>query len=208
MAESLAQEHPNVALVVSCNMAMFFPGVINLVNASHAANVPVLVGGRALKYGGEHARRLGADGWAADVDGAVEILGAWGQQKPLLRPEPIIPGRGATELRYRTNELSTAVFGDLLERLPILSGFSPRRLEQAREYLAYTVRYVVAAQMVHDARVLLDFLDWLGEVLEARDIPRELLVEGVRSLVPLLHAVNAEAGRLGEAGLSHLGAET
>lgn len=126
----------------------------------------------------------------------------------MLRPEPIIPGRGATELRYRTNELSTAVFGDLLERLPILSGFSPRRLEQAREYLAYTVRYVVAAQMVHDARVLLDFLDWLGEVLEARDIPRELLVEGVRSLVPLLHAVNAEAGRLGEAGLSHLGAET
>jgi methylmalonyl-CoA mutase cobalamin-binding subunit len=207
VAESLEQEQPNVALVVSCNMAMFFPGVINLVNAGHAADVPVLVGGRAFKYGSEHARRLGADGWAADVDGAVEILGPWRRQKPSFSAEPILPGRATTELRHRTNELTATVLDDLFERLPILLGFRSRRLEQAREYLAYVVRYVAAAQMVDDARVLVDFLDWLGEVLDARNIPRELLVEGVRSLVPLLDAVNAEAGRIGEAGLGHLAAE-
>jgi hypothetical protein len=178
-----------------------------LVNAGHAAGVPVLVGGRAFKYGTEHALRAGADGWAADVDGAAEILGSWRRQKPsFFSAVTILPGRATTELRHRSNDLSTTVLDDLFERLPILAGFSARRLEQAREYLAYVVRYVAAAQMVDDDRVLVDFLDWLGQVLDARNIPRELLVEGVRSLVPLLDAVSAEAGRIGEAGLSHIGA--
>ena len=205
VAESL-EEHRHVALVVSCNMAMFFPGAIRLVNAGHAAGIPVLVGGRAFKYGTEHALRVGADGWAADVDAAVEILGSWRRQKPSFSAVPILPGRATTELRHRSNELSTTVLEDLFGRLPILSGFSARRLEQAREYLSYVVRYVAAAQMVDDDRVLVDFLGWLGEVLDARNIPRELLVEGVRSLVALLDAVSAEAGRIGEAGLSHIGA--
>ncbi len=136
-----------------------------------------------------------------------QILGSWRRQKPsFFSAVTILPGRATTELRHRSNDLSTTVLDDLFERLPILAGFSARRLEQAREYLAYVVRYVAAAQMVDDDRVLVDFLDWLGQVLDARNIPRELLVEGVRSLVPLLDAVSAEAGRIGEAGLSHIGA--
>jgi excisionase family DNA binding protein len=38
-----------------------------------AVAVPVLVGGRAVA-GSEHARRLGADGWAADARAAVTLL--------------------------------------------------------------------------------------------------------------------------------------
>jgi methanogenic corrinoid protein MtbC1 len=204
VAESL-EGHRRAALVVSCHMAMFLPGTISLVNAGHAAGVPVLVGGRAFGYGAELALRLGADGWAPDADEAVEILGSWQRKRPSVSAVPIRPDRAATELSHRAAQLTTVVLAELVGRSP-LSGFDARRLDQAREYLGCVVRSIATAQLVDDARVLLDFLDWLAEVLDARHIPRDVLVDGVGSLVPLLHAVSAEAGRLGELGLEHLSA--
>jgi len=125
------------------------PGAIRLVNAGHAAGIPVLVGGRAFKYGTEHALRVGADGWAADVDAAVEILGSWRRQKPSFSAVPILPGRATTELRHRSNELSTTVLDDLLDVYQYCRVLAPSA-RAGREYLSYVVRYVAAAQMVDD----------------------------------------------------------
>lgn len=65
-----------VAVGVSVSTASNLDRVPGTVDALRTATtVPVLVGGRAVD-GEEHARRLGADGWAPDGAACAELLGS------------------------------------------------------------------------------------------------------------------------------------
>lgn len=48
------------ALTVSCNLPLFFGGVVALVDAAHARGIPVLAGGRGLGSGPSWSSRLGS----------------------------------------------------------------------------------------------------------------------------------------------------
>jgi hypothetical protein len=82
--------------------------------------------------------------------------------------------------------------------------YSPRQLERTKEDLAYIVRFAAAAQRVDDHAVFTEFLDWLADVLQARGVPKTMLVNGLEALVPLLEECGPFSGRTGAAGLRHL----
>jgi len=75
--ESLLDRHPCDALAVSCNVPLFFDGVVRLAAAAHRQGVPVIAGGRALGGDEQRAAHLGADAWAPGADDVPDIIDRW-----------------------------------------------------------------------------------------------------------------------------------
>lgn len=201
LARFLERHRPD-AFVVSCSLPLYYSGVARLADAAHRCGVPVVAGGRALRP--DRARRLGADGWAADAAGAALLLHEWQVQRP---PDLEIPTRldlAAVELDVLAHGLSDAALDELMLAFPAMAGYSTERLLRTREDLAFIVQYVAAAKLVDDPDVLTDFLAWLGTLLTARHVPAEALVAALEVLQPALADLDPEAGRLTDLGLEYL----
>ena len=128
---------------MSCSLPLYYTGLARLTDAAHLCGVPVLAGGRALRP--EHARRLGADGWAADAAGAAQLLNDWLVHGP---PDPVIPtplDPGAVALDAAAHELSVAALDGLMVAYPAMADFPADQLSRTREDLAFIVQYVAAA---------------------------------------------------------------
>lgn len=201
----LTRSHAD-ALVVSCNLALFFPGVARLAETAHRHGMPVLAGGRALGTGPERAIRLGADGWAANLAQASEILRRWQAQEA-----PAVPASGslavdgaALHLDLAAPTLAGQAFEALKASAPRMRSFGPDQLARANEDLVYITRFVAAALLAEDPGVFLEFLDWRAALLVARAIPVAALVAELSALAPLLEAVDPRAGALVAAGLRRL----
>jgi methanogenic corrinoid protein MtbC1 len=72
----LATTRP-LALAISATMAPSLSTVRITIANAHAAGVPVLAGGIAFGTDARVAASLGVDEWAADLDGALDILERW-----------------------------------------------------------------------------------------------------------------------------------
>jgi methanogenic corrinoid protein MtbC1 len=201
LARFLERHRPH-AFAVSCSVPLYYSGVARLADAAHACDVPVLAGGRAL--GPERARRLGADGWAADAGAAARVLREWQAHRP---PDPLIPTRldaGALTLDVLAPDLAGQAMDALASAYPAMAGYATEELARTREDLVFIVRYVAAARLVDDPAVLTEFLDWLAALLAARQVPPRALVAGLEALRPGIADVDREAGRLVELGLRYL----
>jgi methanogenic corrinoid protein MtbC1 len=196
------------ALAVSCNLPIFFPGLARLADAAHAQGVPVLAGGRALGDSSERALRLGADEWADNIDDAATVLTEWHGRRPSMRKGSIDLDEDALALDARAPELASIALDDLASRLPAMASYDSSQLTRTREDLAFIVRFVAAAQLVDDQSVLIEFLDWLYVLLEARGVPKEALIAGLDALLPLLSAAGPAAAALADIGRDHLAAST
>jgi methanogenic corrinoid protein MtbC1 len=203
VARFLERQRP-AALAVSCSLPLHFSGVARLADAAHGAGVPVLTGGRALQSGPRRAQLLGADGWATDVDGAIELLRSWRLRAPSIRTTATSLNMAALELDVRAGELAGAAFDGLAERFPAMASYDARQLTRTRESLVYIVQFVAAAQLVDDVGVLTEFLAWLVGLLGVRGVQRHAVVASLGLLSPLLDQVSADAGSLGNAGLRYL----
>lgn len=195
------------ALVVSCNLPIFFSGVTSLVNAAHRHGVPVLVGGRAFDGDALRASILGADAYATNVAEAVTVLRAWRDRPPTISCAPVVVREGALRLAAKSKELTDVAYDELWQRFPSMSQYANDRLERTRENLAHIVQFLAAAELVDDDGVFLEFLDWLDAVLEARSVPRSALRVELESLVVPLLACDEWAHRLASIGLDHLSSE-
>ena len=100
VAAFLSRQRPD-ALAVSCNLALFFGGVTRLADAAHRHDIPVLAGGRALGRDPRRAARLGADAWAAGIDGAVAVLRGWRHEPPRVCAEPTAFETAAAQPRFQ-----------------------------------------------------------------------------------------------------------
>ncbi|MCW2819353.1 MAG: hypothetical protein JWR42_2140 [Marmoricola sp.] len=84
IVERVAQHRADV-LAVSATMASHIRGVRELIAALRAdprcSGVRVLVGGRPFTINPEIASRVGADGWAADAQGALELCRGWTEDR-------------------------------------------------------------------------------------------------------------------------------
>jgi methanogenic corrinoid protein MtbC1 len=192
------------ALVVSCNLPIFYAGITRLADVAHALGVPVIAGGRSIVGNPERAMRLGADGWANDIDDAVNLLGAWRRRPPPIREGSTTLDPQAVELDARARELAVVAFDDLAHRFPAMAHYDARQLTRTREDLAFIVRFAAAAQLVDDDEVFTTFLEWLVQLLEARDVPAAALIGGLVSLQPHLGRLSGNAGRLASLGCDHL----
>ena len=196
--------HRPDALAVSCSVPLFYKGVTTLADAAHAHGIPVLAGGRALRGAPQRANLLGADGYGESVADAMSVLATWSESSPAVGAEPAQARPEAEQLESRAEELAGVAFTDLFVRSRAMAIYSPRQLERTKEDLAYIVRFAAAAQRVDDHAVFTEFLDWLADVLQARGVPKTMLVNGLEALVPLLEECGPFSGRTGAAGLRHL----
>lgn len=198
----LARSHAD-AVVVSCSLPMFFPGVARLAETSHRHGMPVMAGGRALGTGPDRAVRLGADGWAADLAQASRILRYWQEQEPPAAG-PLTPDSAALHLDRVAPSLGEQAFQGLAAAFPRVRSFGQDQVARTKEDLVYIARFVAAALLVEDPLVFMEFLDWLATLLAARAVPVAALAAGLSALAPLLEAADNRAGALVAAGLRRL----
>jgi len=196
------------ALVVSCNLPIFFAGVTRVTDAAHEQGLPVLVGGRAFFGAPGRAQLLGADGYAETSADAANVLDGWRESPPRVRTEPTEIRRDVALLESDAAELAHGSFEDLAERFPPMASYAPNQLDRTREDLEYIVRFVAAAQLVDDQSVFTEFLDWLVQLLRARRVPKAAVIAGLEALQPHLAQHDFAAGRIASTGLEHLSLST
>lgn len=136
VARLLTRDRPD-ALIVTCNLALFYAGVTCLVDAAHRTGTPVIVGGRALRSGPANAQRLGTDAWAPDVASTVATLREWGEDRPFPRPDPTTRDSGAVQLDLDSPLLAAAAFDSMIASYPRMSSFKTEQLARTREDLAF-----------------------------------------------------------------------
>jgi methanogenic corrinoid protein MtbC1 len=169
-----------VGVVISCSVPIFLGGALRSIQAVQAAGVPALVGGRAFGHDDLRARRLGADGWAPDADGAAQLLGDWRRNPPAVGRRPA--GMGEAE----PLDLEAAM-SELFLRFPPLAGYSEDQLARTREDLGYILQFLEAALLTDDPRIFLDeFLPWLTRVLTSRGLPAGVVAVGLDALGAVL----------------------
>jgi hypothetical protein len=177
-----------VGAVISCAVPIFLGGAQRSIQAAHAAEVPALVGGRAFGCDDLRARRLGADGWAADAVAAASLLGEWRRQPPAVGRRPVAMREPESlELEAVRPELVEAAMGELFLRFPPLAGYSEPELARTREDLGYILQFLEAALLTDDPRIFLDdFLPWLIRVLSSRGLPAGVVTVGLEALAAVL----------------------
>jgi methanogenic corrinoid protein MtbC1 len=177
-----------VGVVISCSVPIFLGGALRSIQAVQAAGVPALVGGRAFGPDDLRARRLGADGWAPDADGAAQLLGAWRRKPPAVGKRPAgTRDAEPLELEAARPELVEAAMSELFLRFPPLVGYSEGQLVRTREDLGYILQFLEAALLTDDPRLFLDeFLPWLARVLTSRGLPADVVAVGLEALGAVL----------------------
>jgi methanogenic corrinoid protein MtbC1 len=195
VAAFLSRRRPD-ALVVSCNLALFFGGVTRLADAAHRHDIPVLAGGQALGREPERAACLGADAWAPGVDDAVAVLLGWRRERPRVSAEPTPFKMAAVQLDLLAPEIAGEALGSLRAGYPPAASFSEKQLARARERLTAITRFTAAARLVDDQTVLTEMLDWLRTFLTRRGVPAAALRAGLDALAPVISRTDPGAARL------------
>lgn len=193
---ALLARRPADAVIVSCNLPLFFGGVTRLADAAHRHGVPVIAGGRSLGHGPDRAAQLGADAWASSVEQADAILRGWQSQAPPISAQPTVLSAPAVELDLNATVIADAAFESLTAAYPAMADYRADQLARTREDLAYLTRFIAAARLVNDPTVFTDFLGWLGAVLSNRGIPPAAMLAGLEALAPLISTTDPTAARL------------
>jgi methanogenic corrinoid protein MtbC1 len=191
----LSRQRPD-ALAVSCNLARSFGGVTRLADAAHRQHIPVLAGGRGLGCQPARAARLGADAWAAGIDGAVAVLRGWQHEPPQVSAEPTPFTTAAARLDVCAVEIAAEALRSLAAGYPPASSLSEGQLDRTRDDLASITRVTAAARLVGDPTVLTDMLDWLRTFLVNRRVEPVVLNAGLCALAPVIRRTDPGAARL------------
>jgi len=169
------------ALGLSCTLPLNLPGARRCVLAAHEVGVPVIAAGRAFGVDGRRARAVGADCWEPPLTAIPHLLAGWQQEPPVLRtpvPEPV-----------ETSRLDTlgpgfvhAVVDELIRARPEVAGYDKRQLERTREDVDYIRRFLSCALLIDDSTLFTDFVSWLRDLLAARGVARDVLVDSLRAI--------------------------
>lgn len=159
-----------LGVVVSCSVPMFLPGVLRSVEAAHSAGLPTVVGGRALGIDELRAERLGADAWCPSVERLADTLAEWERAPPSRLAVPELVDQEHLRLEAVIPESVESAVGHLGELWTPLREYSAEQIDRTREDLGYLLRFLVAAVLTDDQRVLEDYLAWLPPVLETRGL--------------------------------------
>lgn len=180
LVEHLARFRPEVVLL-SCAVPMALPELALAVQLIRDLSLPVFVGGRAL---GAHAHRalvLGADGWAPDARGALQLL-----QKPERRHD-VAPVRQALASYRERQRLTAAWAAAAMERLdtlmPQLATYPTATVERTQADLHHVLDMAAVSLLVQDPTLLDEQCAWLQGVLDARRVPPTALLLGLEALL-------------------------
>ena len=173
---------------LSCSVSTSLPHARRMVEASRGAGVPVVAGGRGFGTDGRWARALGANGWAPTATDAVRLLSEPGWPR-YADPAPPLhhPDDAAQFLRTGAHGLAQDAMARLETRFPAMRQYPQAALDRTREDLEHILDFLAAALYVDDPTLLVEFVEWLHELLAARHVPDVALTSGldaVREVVP------------------------
>jgi methanogenic corrinoid protein MtbC1 len=186
--------NPVNAVALSCTVPIHLLGAHRLIAAAHSAGVPVLAGGRAFGDRGVRATSVGADAWAATADDADRVLRTWLHSRPSLNRA--IGADRSLALAANRPAMVDGSMQTLARRFPPLEHYTSDQLARTREDLEYIVRFLEASVLTGDDDVILDFIPWLVECLEARGVPRRALGLGLEALGEITEPSHSDAHRL------------
>ncbi|MCP9960145.1 cobalamin B12-binding domain-containing protein [Streptomyces sudanensis] len=184
LVEHLHRTAPGV-LALSSSIPTRLPRAHAAVTAVQALGIPVLVGGAAFGRDGRHARLIGADAWAPDARTAADLLA-----RGLPRPVPSVLRQAGDDLPHLADQEYTLVtrakrqlvrstLAGLEERLPAMRAYTAAQRERTAEDVAHIVDFLATALYTDAPEVFTDFVDWTGDVLEARGVPAAGLLPGL-----------------------------
>jgi methanogenic corrinoid protein MtbC1 len=193
------------AVALSCMLPIRLPRAHAAITACRVAGVPVIAGGRGFGPDGRHARRLGADAWAAGAEEAAARLAAnW--PPPMGDPHDtafLADEEYTFVVRHRGDLIATAMRRLAAAYRPMVD-YDQRQHDSTLEDLGHVVDFLAAALYVDDQRVFVDFVDWTAAVLQARGVPAPALRTGLRLYRDQLHDYPASLAML-DAGVARLG---
>ncbi|PRH75978.1 cobalamin-binding protein [Streptomyces solincola] len=177
-----------VAVALSSSIPTRLPAAHAAITAVQAIGVPVLVGGAAFGPGGRYAALLGADAWAPDARAAADTL-ARGVPRPVARAMrqtvddlPHLVDQEFTLVSRSRAQLVKNTVAGLERRLPAMHAYTEAQRERTVEDIAHIVDFLATALYTDDAGLLTRFLDWTGDILEARGVPATVLDPGLAVL--------------------------
>ncbi|EGX56436.1 cobalamin B12-binding domain-containing protein [Streptomyces zinciresistens K42] len=169
------------AVALSSSIPLRLPAAHTAITAVQALAIPVVAGGSAFGFDGRYARLLGADAWAPDARAAAELLGrglrrpARGAVRQSIEDLPHLADQEYTlVLRSRRQLVKNALAG-LLERVPAMRAYTDAQHERTAEDVAHVVEFLGCALYTDDGDLFTGFLDWTGDILEARRVPSRVL---------------------------------
>lgn len=183
----LHEQGPDV-VALSCALPVHLPTAHQTITAAQRTGTPVLAGGPGFGTDGRWARRLGVDAWAASATDAVDLLEqrAWESAEP-DRAGPEIGGAEYAGLRDRRPALITAAV-DRLRGFSPLAGESANGLDgEVSDDVGRIVDFLAAAVYLADRDLFVDYLTWMGGVLESRSVPPVGVVAVLDVLAARLH---------------------
>ena len=186
---------PPTAVAVSCTVPAHLHGARRAISASHAAGVPVLAGGAALGTNPNRAAAIGADAWAATLDGAVATLNRWADSRPPLAT-PLVDDAPALAAAAERPLIVERAMSALAVRFPPLAAYTDWQLARTREDLDYILRFVEASLLTGDDSIVTSFANWLTSVLTARGLPHGIVPLGIEVLHECLPEGQNEIDRL------------
>ncbi len=148
------------ALIVSCSVTMNLPSVVPMLTAAANAGIPALCGGSAFGSDETRALRLGASGWAPDLDAAIEIIDRWGSHPPerVSMPAAALATAGALEIARQSQ-----VERCLAARKRDLGAQTLASADWWRREIDATLRFLTATILLDDHSILTNFTAWLHE---------------------------------------------
>jgi len=186
---------PPTAVAVSCTVPIHLHGARRAISASHAAGVPVLVGGAAFGTDPNRAAAIGADAWASTLDGAVATLSRWSGSRPPLAA-PLVDDAPALAAAAERPLIVERAMSALAIRFPPLAAYTDWQLARTREDLDYILRFVEASLLTGDDSIITSFASWLTSVLTARGLPHGIVPLGIEVLHECLPEGQNEIDRL------------
>jgi methanogenic corrinoid protein MtbC1 len=190
----VAAEQP-AAVAVSCTVPIHLHGARRAISASHAAGVPALAGGAAFGAAPDRAAAIGADAWAATVDGAVATLSGWVTNKPPLAA-PLVDDTPALTAAAERPLIVDRAMDALASRFQPLADYTAGQLARTAEDLDYILRFVEASLLTGDDSIITSFASWLTSVLAARGLPDGTVALGVGALRDCLPGDRHDTARL------------
>lgn len=192
------------ALIVTCNLPIFFSGVVSLANVAHDVGVPLLVGGRAVANSPQRASRLGSNAVAKDLNDVLATLARWRESPDEVDLAPVSLDTRVAAFESQSMDIAQAAHARLSTLFSPISRYTPRQRDRTLEDLRYIVLFMAASEYVDETSIFTEFLAWLDNVLQSRGVPRAALVLGLEALIPELHSADPEGGRLAQLGVEFL----
>jgi len=160
LQEYLAIEPPD-ALALSCAMANHLTGARAVIRASHAAGVPVIVGGKGFGATGRWAEAIGADAWVPSPRDVPDVLETWTPDPETAEARAVDPSQDLTDLiRQRPQVLAAA-------QRELASIGSDNGQPMLLAELSLLLGAVEASMLVGDDQVITDMLHWQETTLPA-----------------------------------------